>query len=373
MLAVDDARGRAATPPPVSSASSAGPAPRAEQARDLIRQASDPATGALDTKALGGWVADAAGKNPQAASEAHAAVEDQLMAQGRVGDLSRFNEDVVAAAKQIADATPNGLWAAGQVLANQGRDILVDNPILTKRWEPTTSAWTGKGGFTPQLTKLLTEAGIDIARINPSPAGSLSRSSGVPLAVANNTNGALARDAIAAKNTLPGQTVQTEVPRNGGTRVVDVVVDIPNKDPRMNQRIEIESKVGRTGVHKAGGQVAADAAALVDNRTLRQGGMLIEGAGKVLRPVGIAMDAIEIGSAFQKDGNKIGENTGRAASGVAGGALGAWGGAAAGAAIGTAILPVGGTIVGGLIGGAIGAFAGDQAGKGVFDTVKGWF
>ena len=102
-------------------------------------------------------------------------------------------------------------------------------------------------------------------------------------------------------------------------------------------------------------------------------GRVLEGVGKVARPVGIVLDAISLGQAYQADGGRIGENTGRTASGITGGALGGWGGAAAGAAIGTAIFPGVGTVVGGIIGGIGGALAGDAAGKGIFDTVKGWF
>jgi hypothetical protein len=120
-------------------------------------------------------------------------------------------------------------------------------------------------------------------------------------------------------------------------------------------------------------QVPPDPEALKANRLLRGSGQVLESVGKIARPVGVVLDAISLGQAFQADGNRIGENTGRTASGVAGGALGGWGGAAAGAAIGTAIFPGVGTVVGGIIGGIGGALAGDAAGRGVFDTVKSWF
>lgn len=377
MLALDD-RGSSlrAVPPSAPAASTAAP-PRAEQARELIAQARDPATGQVDTKRLAGWVADASGQDFAKASAAHAAIENELVAQGRTGDLSRFNEDVVAAAQRVADIAPNGLTGAGQGMIQAGGKLLVDNPILTKVWEGTTSAWTGKGGFTSNLQTLLEGHGIEIApHVNAAPPGSLGKGSGVASAVANNTNGALARDAIADRwrNADPSYRVSIEQPRSNGARIVDVVVDKPAADPRMNERIEIESKVGRKGLgSEVRGQAAYDGAALRENRSLRGAGRVLEGVGKVARPVGIALDAIEIGSAFKADGNKVGANTGRAVSGVAGGALGGWGGAVGGAAIGTMILPGVGTVVGGLIGGAIGAFAGDQAGKGLFDTVKGWF
>ena len=119
--------------------------------------------------------------------------------------------------------------------------------------------------------------------------------------------------------------------------------------------------------------MANDVAALEANRGVRGAGQLLENVGKVARPVGVVLDAISLTQAYQADGNRIGENTGRTASGIAGGALGGWGGAAAGAAIGTAIFPGVGTVVGGVIGGIAGACGGDAAGRGIFDTVKGWF
>jgi hypothetical protein len=206
------------------------------------------------------------------------------------------------------------------------------------------------------------------------PAGSVTKTAGVPAAVANNTNGALARDAIADRWRAQGYNVQTEVPANGGARRVDVVVDLPANDPRMNQRLEIESKVGRTGLDTdIRGQVALDADALRANQALRTSGQVLEGVGKVARPIGLVVDVIQVGQAFRADGNQVGANTGRAVSGVAGGALGGWGGAAAGAAIGTALFPGVGTVVGGVIGGIAGAIGGDAAGRGLFDTVKSWF
>ena len=105
---------------------------------------------------------------------------------------------------------------------------------------------------------------------------------------------------------------------------------------------------------------------------LGAGGELLAKAGRVVRPIGIALDALNVAQAFRDDGNRIGENTGRAASGLVGGAAGAWGGAAAGAAIGS-VVPGVGTLVGGIIGGIIGGLAGDAAGKGLFDGIKSLF
>lgn len=361
-----------------SSVKSSTPVSR-DPATEVVGRATDPRTGQVDTQRLAGWVSEAHRSDPQTAEAAHAAIEQNLFDSGRLIELGHYHEDLRQAAAANAggnaDSIPGaGLWAAGQGMVQAGDQVLRNNPILVKQWEATTSAWTGKGGFTRGLTQLLNDGGIQIAGVNASPPGSLNRTSGVPSAVANNTNGALARDAIADRWRAAGAQVATEVPVQGGARVVDVVVQPPAADPRMAQRIEIESKVGRTGLDSdIRGQVAHDVDRLQANRAIRGGGQLLENVGRVARPVGVVLDAISLTQAYQADGNRIGENTGRTASGVAGGALGGWGGAAAGAAIGTAIFPGVGTVVGGVIGGIAGAFAGDAAGKGLFDTVKGWF
>lgn len=369
-----------------SSVSPSSPSPAA----DVVARATDSRSGVVDTGRLAGWVVDARRQDPPTAEAAHAAIERELFDAGRLVELGHYHEDLRQAAAADASArggvpfadggladhaAPGGLWAAGQGMVQAGGQLLRDNPILVKQWEATTSAWTGRGGFTRGLTQLLNDGGIQIVpRLNAPPPGSLGRSSGVPAAVANNTNGALARDAIADRWRAAGVPVATEVPVQGGTRVVDVVAQPPAADPRMAQRIEIESKVGRTGLDSdIRGQVAKDVEALQANRSVRGAGQLLENVGRVARPVGVVLDAVSLTQAYRADGNRIGENTGRTASGVAGGALGGWGGAAAGAAIGTAIFPGVGTVVGGVVGGIAGAFAGDAAGKGIFDTVKGWF
>lgn len=341
-------------------------------AADLILRATDARTGMVDTRQLGQWVADAATQDFDAASQAHAAIEAQLLAQSP-GEAARFNADVAAASSGSFGIS--GIWAAGQGLAARGSQLLIDNPILTKRWESTTSAWTGQGGFTPGLRQLLAGHGIEFQlRPNGFPAGSLARSSGVPLAHANNINGALARDAIADRFRAQGFDVSTEQARNNGARRVDVVAQSRSADLRLLERIEVESKVGRTGLDSdVRRQASLDAAALAENGMLRRSGRVLEGVGKVARPVGIVLDAVSLGRAFHADGDRVGVQTGRTASGVAGGALGGWGGAVGGAAVGTAIFPGVGTVIGGVIGGIAGAIGGDAAGRGLFDTVKNWF
>ena len=346
------------------------------QAAAVIRQATDPHTGQLDTRSLGAWVADAAQRDFAAASHAYAAIEAQLIANGRVGDVAHFNEDVVAASSSPVSA-PGGLFGAGQGMLQQGTKLLVDNPILVKRWESTVSAWTGKGGFTDGLQELLSRNGIrfnpDV--INPVPPGSIGKGPGVTFNSANNTNGRLAEEAIRDRYRAAGMRVEPgPVPKLNGDRVVDVVAHQTAADPRMNTRIDIESKVGRRGpTDFIRNQIANDALDVARNRGVRNAAVVLEDAGKVLRPVGLVLDAVALGEAFHEDGNRIGENTGRTASRIAGGALGGWGGATAGAAIGTLIMPGVGTLIGGVIGGIGGAMGGDFVGRSVFDTVKSWF
>ena len=349
----------------------------AVDASRLIAQVTDPRTGTVDVKALAGAVADAAHTSMPKASQAYADIEHAL-GQKSPADASRFNADVRDAVRFGTDAvtgTSTGLSAAG-------KRILVDNPILKKTWVSTTSPWTGKGGFTPGLEQMLKSHGIEVeARVQPRPPGGVGKTSGVPKEKAANINGSAARDQIADRYRAGGAEVKTEVKTQGGSRVVDVQADVKAKDPRMNQRIEVESKLGRT----SNGadvrlQAAKDGEALAENAKLRGLGSGLETAGKIARPLAIAGDAIQLGQAFHEDGNTIGVHTERTAAGVAGG----WAGAAAGAELGAAggaalgsVVPVLGTaaggIVGGIVGGVVGGIGGDSAGRAIFDGIKSLF
>lgn len=392
----------------------------------LVSQATDAKTGHVDTQKLARQIVDAARTDRAAADAAYAAIEQQL----GLGDRSRLAQDTRKAGLELAaangnvapsdqsNAVPgpsitgaaqgsvqagNRVAAKGQAVVASGTRLLVDNPILTIQWESTRSAWNNQIGFSRPLERALNPS-PDLPQIviNPAnqvpPPGSVGKNAGFSKGQANNINGAAAEQAIAARLRAQGYAVTT-APSNtnlvqNGTRKVDVIGIRENADPRMNERIEIESKVGKTNhsgsVTQSGTpkyEVAKDRQRLEANRaarangldlevkgsTLAKGGEVLAKVGKVARPVGLVMDAIEIGSAFKADGNTIGANTGRAASGLAGSAAGGWGGAAVGAAIGTAIFPGVGTVVGGIVGGIGGALAGDAAGRGVFDTIKGWF
>ncbi len=365
MQVLDDIQSAAAT----RAAATGGDADPAANAQALIHQATD-SRGHVDTRVLAHWVDDAAGHDFEAASQAHAHIEQQLSP----ADASRFNHDILAEAAR--SHLPGGLAAAGQQMLHDGTKLLVDNPILTKRWVPTRSAWTGKAGFSDGLANLLRDKGIEVQKqVRQVPPGSVGPSSGIKQQVASNINGAAGRDSIADEwRRQPGATVQTEVKTQGGARVVDVRVQQSAADPRMNQVLDIESKVGRQtlGDKEMLKQITNDADALKANKALRGAGVALERVGKVARPVGLAIDAIQVGAAFHEDGNRVGMNTGRALSNVAGGALGGWGGAAVGAAVGTMICPGVGTAIGGIVGGIGGAIGGSALAKGAFDKVASW-
>lgn len=305
--------------------------------------------------------------------------------------LERFSREPTTAdvlAGQVDDLVPAGTSGAAQGMLRSGYSTQVNNPILERQWESTQSAWTGKGGFTDGAVDRLESAGLSVAdTTNPVPAGSRTPGSGYSAAQSTTFNGDLARDAIADRYRAADFAVETEVhydadlnrvdgnARLAGDRFIDVAVDIPHEtDPRMNTRLEIESKAFRVNAGSIDAQqLSHDARAVSANRTLRAGGAVLEGVGRVARPIGIALDAVQVGAAYRADGNRIGENTARAATSLAGGAAGGWAGAATGAAIGTAIMPGVGTVVGGVVGGIAGALAGDTIAGRAFDSVKSFF
>ncbi|MCK6442273.1 phage tail tape measure protein [Elstera cyanobacteriorum] len=82
-------------------------------------------------------------------------------------------------------------------------------------------------------------------------------------------------------------------------------------------------------------------------------------AGKLAKPIGMAMDVYDFGSAaVAGDARGMGSSAGS----LVGGLGGAWGGAAAGAAIGS-IVPFVGTAIGGVIGAALGGWFGSSGGS----------
>jgi len=111
---------------------------------------------------------------------------------------------------------------------------------------------------------------------------------------------------------------------------------------------------------EAGGGVAktaAEAAPALGNGASAAARVL----GKVAVPVGLALDAFDIGSAVKRDADRAdGANT--EATRAVGRAAGGWGGAAAGAAAGTFLIPIPvvGTVIGALIGGLGGSALGES-------------
>jgi hypothetical protein len=94
--------------------------------------------------------------------------------------------------------------------------------------------------------------------------------------------------------------------------------------------------------------------------------------GKVAVPLGLAVDAIDIGSAIERDAQRADGKRSETTKAV-GRAAGGWGGAAAGAAAGAAVgsfVPVVGTAIGAIVGGVLGGLGGSQAGEAVAESVS---
>jgi len=107
----------------------------------------------------------------------------------------------------------------------------------------------------------------------------------------------------------------------------------------------------------AGADIAGAAGDLTS--IMPAGKTLLKGAGKVFKPLGIALSGAALTSAITDgDSKKIGGATGD----IVGGMGGALAGGAAGAAIGS-VVPIVGTVIGGAIGAAIGGMGGSAAGE----------
>jgi hypothetical protein len=90
-----------------------------------------------------------------------------------------------------------------------------------------------------------------------------------------------------------------------------------------------------------------------------------KGAFKVLAPIGIAVDAVQLRSAWKKD-HGFGPNVRQVAGSATGGWVGAAGGVELGAAIGS-LVPGVGTVIGALVGGMAGAVSGSRLGEKVVE------
>ena len=237
---------------------------------------------------------------------------------------------------------------------------------------------TGRSGFSRPLEALLDRNDIkfDFAPLGKPVGGTSSNSP-----AARTLNGNAARDAIAAEMRVTGdyKHVGTEATENTrratslGERRVDVVATQAGSRRETNRIVEVESKLGKASASSETRlQVAKDGERLVNNARIRRLGTALEGVGKVARPIGVAVDAVQVGRAYRADGNRVGDKTQRAIGGVAGGAAGALGGAKVGAAVGSIGGPVG-TVVGGVVGAAVGGVIGSGAGEKAVGWVKSWF
>lgn len=123
------------------------------------------------------------------------------------------------------------------------------------------------------------------------------------------------------------------------------------------------AKSGASAVLGAGAAIGGKALETAKKIPLKSIGKgLLKGAGKLLKPLGIAMDVADIATA------KPGQERNRAIGRTVGGAAGA----AALGAIGTMILPGFGTMVGSTLGGMAGEWLGDKVG-GSIGKIKGLF
>lgn len=122
-------------------------------------------------------------------------------------------------------------------------------------------------------------------------------------------------------------------------------------------------------------EAAAEGSSTLGKLTAAAGDVASTGArvlGKVAVPLGLAVDALDIGSAVERDAQRADGKRSETTKAV-GRAAGGWGGAAAGAAAGAAlgsVVPVVGTAVGALVGGVLGGFGGSQAGEAVAESIN---
>jgi trimeric autotransporter adhesin len=265
----------------------------------------------------------------------------------------------------------------GKPIEDAGRNILRTNPIVESQWRSTVSPVTRKSGFSEPLQKALNAAKINSqSPIEGRPASGTTSNSGA----ARNVNGKAAEIAIANELRRDSSFSQVEMRKTLQTKIgpreVDVTAIQKEPNPEYNKRLIIESKLGAASLTKGRSgtisELTRDAALISENRSVRHLGSAVKVTGKIVRPIGIAIDAVQLGQAYRADGNRIGDRTQRAAGAIAGGAAGAWGGAQAGAAIGSMAGPVGtvvGVVVGGIVGGVIGSGVGEKA----VGWVKGWF
>jgi trimeric autotransporter adhesin len=261
--------------------------------------------------------------------------------------------------------------AAGSAITQAGTNKLIANKDLDIQWRGTRSAWNGSGGFSKPLKDDLRGGGIAVSdKVGPVAPGSKGPNSGLSSGVANNLNGRLAEQAIANEYRKQGYKATTQSPLPDYNRRVDVKVDMPHPtDARLDKELRIEVKATYThrGSPNVPSEMASDLRQLADNKAVRQAGFALEKAGKLVRPIGLAIDAFQLGSAFHSDGNRIGDQTQHAAASLAGGAVGG----VAGAIVGQALIPIPG--VGAVVGAAVGSWLGSKVGESLLGGIKSLF
>lgn len=364
---------------------------------NFIASEAEPNTDAVDTRALAEMAADELQRDPQNGGATLANIQLELASLDR--DLvDKFNVDFSNVVMMLGNASVgagHALVKEGRLRALWGYNILVENPKVRAILELTFAKYANEGGITPEVEQFLKKLGIEVSTgVNPAPRGSVGKPSNPTRSTASkasNHNGKLAENAIADRYRAAGYEVsQHVIVHENGERTVngkrtknsfeiDIQADKSHPtDPRLNERLEVESKAKRlNSIKDIRSQAEAASARLDENSKLRAAGESLEknGArlarigGKVLRPLGVVMDAIAIGQAVHEDGNRFGEKAQRTTAGVAGGLAGAAAGAAIGASVGS-VIPVAGTLVGGIVGGAVGGIVGSGVGEKAYDAGK---
>lgn len=117
----------------------------------------------------------------------------------------------------------------------------------------------------------------------------------------------------------------------------------------------------------AGADIAGAAGSVFEGLPAMAG--VLKGAGKLFKPLDIALSGAALTSAISEgDGQQIGSTAGDMAGGLGGAAAGAMAGAALGS-----VVPVLGTAVGGVIGSIVGGLGGGAAGEWIGGKVGGLF
>ena len=295
-------------------------------ARDLVARATDPATGAVDTRQLAAWVADAARSSPKDASAAYQQIEDQLGA----GDRSRFAQDVAAAVKR------DSATGFAQGVVTTGSRVLKNNPILRIEWHTTISPVTNQSGFSGPLQNLLDKHGIarrlpvhekpSAAINNNGPSHRTSNGDAASHQLRDKFNARGLDTRLEQSTDAKGRDVPGKFTPKDGRRI-DVVATHSGPNAENKVRVDAESKLGYVGAdRKTIAQVEKDGARLAKNVATRELGSTVKLVGKVARPIGVVLDAAEVVGAVKADGGKFGNHTQYAVGGLAGGAAGAWAG-----------------------------------------------